>query len=430
MTIAGTMGQFLVVASQDKGLQVLDHLSLQPASTIPAFRDSTKITNGRCFAVDHPLACTNIVSHHASNDGLIQAFGLGKERSFFRSFGHHHQRSSAEGSKAPSPSPSSSSGLRCLARFGNEILAGGLEDGSVLIWSLPSGDIIRQVNLQVHLYPIQKIAFSSGGQRMLSLSRDKLVCCPRVEGSGREFVVMPHGNVPLVDFACSGLDDLGWSVDGEGGVCAWDLQDGACLARISIPLKEGEEVRGLAVNVLGTALYVACSRSIRLVTLSNPAPSNKQALMEFRGLEGIRGISLSPDQRILYAHSDSFITAWDCASRQVIKSVELSGAGRILGLAGVSFAPLALGVILPAFAQKLKRTAAENEVALGTLTCKSATAQSSSSSSTITMSIITRDCDDEPTWKARYEALTRDFSELESLNAQLCDALESAKIPQ
>lgn len=199
---------------------------------------------------------------------------------------------------------------------GGELLAGSGDDGVVRLWSLPDGELVRELETRSGRPGV--IVFSPDGERLAVASPDEPVEVWSVEGGGREGTLdaEPQG-------------DIVWSPDGDTIVSATHAAGGEAVLRRwdatsldeEAPVSTGLPAGRLALSPDGATL--ALSRKdgphVVLVPLAGGAPR------ELVGhADGPRAVLWAPDGATVYSISArDGVWAWDVPTGEVSRRFEL-----------------------------------------------------------------------------------------------------------
>ena len=392
------------MGTQRNGLITIDAESFCKVS---CFKDASDI-----FACDQ-VPCSSIISF--SNNGSLQQYGVCRDKPTQTWWGHQ--------------------GLTCLARNG-DYLVGGMQDGSVCVWQLSSGCIVRLFK-QEHLLPVRKVAVQaiSNGKSVLVLSAAGSRSILRDLHMGKTFTWDCKAAILDLHFGLLRV----WALDAVGTVSCWSCRDGAVLARLhcfpesrknwkqSTPSTPAENMSlYFAVNSLETKIVVgdAEGKGLHVFDLSGQsAVADVCPLILEKYRIDLAGWSVLRGEECLYAVSGTTIMAFDFG-QHCIASVELGlgdGIDMIVSrLVPITYSPKAKFVDRIGMLQK----ASKHEQPLISTRINGITVPSAklfNNDSNAQGEILK---EEHEALLFRYEQLQERFVQVSQLNEQLCKALE------
>ncbi len=192
-----------------------------------------------------------------------------------------------------------------------ERLASASNDQTVRVWSLKTGDILREFT--DHAATVRAVAFNPNGNLLASGSDDQMVRIYEVETGDLFHELMGHTDV-IFDLAFDPTGERLASASGDGTLRLWDVETGTLLGE---PLTGHDDfVLSLAFNPDGGLLVSGgADNTIRLWDVVSGTELN-----QFRGhTNWVRSVAISADgQTLVSASADQTVRVWHLLTGQPI----------------------------------------------------------------------------------------------------------------
>lgn len=373
-----------VSTPKDSKSGLVANFDLRTLAHSSSYRECTVTRNG--FAIDSLTNPTSFVAY-SGPVGAIQVYGAKKERAVDRFFGH--------------------AGISCLDAKGDLIVA-GFHDGSIVLWDRRSGDVKAKL-LSAHISPIAVLRLSADGRLVVSAGRDVILVhdvVSLVQGNKRPYMEICKHRKSVVDLhlgLASGLHARLWSASEEGAVFVTDLVDGATIAHVTFP----SPISCMAVNAVETLCFVGSPSAVFVVDFGGFRQESEMLLRT-----PVDCVAMSIDDRYLVTGHDSMLTLWDIFTRQPLRCTDVGSVlkGSQIASVSVCLRPSPLATAIPETGI-LKHSISENTHALG--------------HTRIARHTVVKPGD--AGLQSKYDDLKTRFEELEALNNELCQLVESSR---
>lgn len=215
----------------------------------------------------------------------------------------------------------------------SKMLASGSRDGTVRLWSLPGGELIREIN--AHSAAVSDVDFDSTGTMIASASggEDKTIRIWQVN-TGEE--LREFSNVEAGYFRVSFVDGLPLLVAGtlNSSLAAWNLDEGRFIGEVN----SGFNSNVTSVDSSGETFRVAVGLFSGRVIISD-VTTGDQFSVDYHD-DGVREVAFSRDGRMLASVGmDDKVVLMDALNGELITeferddfiySVAFSGDGQLL----------------------------------------------------------------------------------------------------
>lgn len=200
------------------------------------------------------------------------------------------------------------SAARCLALSPQKVVAAGLEDGSVALWSLADGQPLGLI--KGHSGPVEAVAFLDGGRRLATASADATVRIGAVPAGADAPVAQPlilAGHQGPVHALAVSADGAMIASGGEDGtVRLWHAADGKAAG--TVPAHE-KPILALAASPQGNA-YLTGSADGTARLLSGSSLETVRTLTGHGG--PVAAVAFEPSgRRILTAGPNGGLKVWE-----------------------------------------------------------------------------------------------------------------------
>jgi len=227
------------------------------------------------------------------------------------------------------------------------LLALGQEDGQIIVWSLPTGELVatlkadrNQINCLAFGRDMVRRAgpksFGSGWLLATGNAGGIVSIWDLKEKVQRSICHGPTGSPPVLA-VCFSPDGMTLASAGRGNVQLWDIASGQFLLNVGA----GNYVTALAFSPNGRQLAVGS-----IAAFGDPDSVNVWELEPGRGIDSLRGLSqsvftatFSPDGRLVAALSNDWrVGIWDRAAHRLLHVLEVT-PGSFTDNAGLAFSP-------------------------------------------------------------------------------------------
>ncbi|MBL4683967.1 MAG: WD40 repeat domain-containing protein [Nannocystaceae bacterium] len=221
---------------------------------------------------------------------------------------------------AVSPRPTRLRGLKDLVNATaydpqGRYIATGSDSGEVTLWPITEADPSAQRRTlggpgQQHEGPVNALAFTPGGERLLSVSSDRTVIAWAIDNEAPPEVWRGHRD-EIHTLAMSPSGDFAFSAGLDGAILRWPLADGQRGTAAELRGHEGEVLK-LRISNDGKLLASASAdRRARLWDVATGSPT-----LVFRGHdEAVSAVAFGPKQALATAGHDRKILVWDLGSK-------------------------------------------------------------------------------------------------------------------
>ncbi len=279
-----------------------------------AIQDAALLPSQTC-----PLYPSYMVST-AIRTSAIHIHSLQKERPVARWYGHER--------------------LSCIvASPDGRWLVAGNENGAVLVWEVETGRMLG-FHVDAHLRRVNKVAFTKDGACLVSVSEDGFCKVWSFETLVTNTIPSPLFSFSDHSKCITGLH-IGYSGSSfrngriltsglDGFVFLYDLSDGACLAKFTLPAP----LTGCLMNATETLLLASSSSGeIYLVDIgsdaediqSEVASSFANTRSKYKLVNGSRSVTCMAwsfdETKLVTGDASGMVTVWNVEGRTVIRQI-------------------------------------------------------------------------------------------------------------
>lgn len=219
------------------------------------------------------------------------------------------------------------------------IVAGGIEDGSILLWDTTKNWELKAIDL--HNGPISRVIFSPDGKSLISVGHDGAVKMQDVT-SGRVIHDINASNLPINDASLSADGSVLATIGDDEIVRVIDIVSGE-ITRMIGPI--GGATKAVAVSSDGTQVAIGIGADIQIFDSTDGAELQKlsgrwedEAVQEewLGHREDVTALVFSPDDTLLVSGSDDTIVIfWDLE----IGEVKWAGENHFASITKLVFTP-------------------------------------------------------------------------------------------